>query len=98
MTFTQSLTNNPIKIIANILVIIGALNWLSIGLQNTNYVSQFAGNNDKMIFIIVGIAGIYLAYNQVMWMMGSTMEHMSTNITMKNGKLIITPIQDPNYS
>lgn len=52
-----------LKLVANILVIVGALNWLSIGAQGVNYVSQYAGANDKYIYLLVGLAGAYLLYN-----------------------------------
>jgi|688.fasta_scaffold973201_2 uncharacterized membrane protein YuzA (DUF378 family) len=55
-------TKANIKLIATILVIVGALNWLGVGLQNTNYVSKFAGENASYVFTAVGVAGIYLVY------------------------------------
>lgn len=51
-----------LKLIATILVIVGSLNWLVIGLQRTNLVSQIAGPNSNFVYIAVGAAGIYLAY------------------------------------
>lgn len=56
------LTPANLKLIATILVIAGALNWLAIGVQNTNLVAQFAGQNSNYVYIAVGAAGIYLAY------------------------------------
>lgn len=56
--FTQA----NFKLVATILVIVGALNWLGVGLQNTNYVAQAAGANAPHVFTAVGVAGIYLAY------------------------------------
>jgi uncharacterized membrane protein YuzA (DUF378 family) len=55
-------TKANLKLIATILVIVGSLNWLGVGLQNINYVSQFSGKNATYIFTAVGVAGIYLAY------------------------------------
>lgn len=60
MKLINTLKNDPINTVALILVCVGALNWLSIGLQNTDYVSRYAGENAKMVFIAVGIAGAYL--------------------------------------
>jgi uncharacterized membrane protein YuzA (DUF378 family) len=54
-----------LKLVANILVIVGALNWLSIGAQGVNYVSQYAGPNDKYVYLLVGLAGAYLLYNMI---------------------------------
>lgn len=59
--FTQA----NLKLVATILVIVGALNWLGVGLQNTNYVSQVAGANAPHVFTAVGVAGAYLAYLMV---------------------------------
>jgi uncharacterized membrane protein YuzA (DUF378 family) len=56
------LTPANFKLIATILVIAGALNWLAIGVQNTNFVAQLAGPNSNYVYIAVGAAGIYLAY------------------------------------
>lgn len=56
------LTPANLKLIATILVIAGALNWLAIGIQNTNYVAQLTGQNSNYVYIAVGAAGIYLAY------------------------------------
>lgn len=54
---------SPLIIVANLLVIIGALNWLGIGLYNKNYISmQFGNVTARSLFIAVGIAGIYLIY------------------------------------
>lgn len=54
-----------LKLVANILVIAGALNWLGVGAQGVNYVSQFAGANAQYIYVLVGVAGAYLLYNMV---------------------------------
>lgn len=56
------LTQANLKLVATILVIAGALNWLGLALQNTNYVAQLAGENSKFVYIAVGAAGVYLAY------------------------------------
>lgn len=53
----------PLDRLALVLVIIGALNWLLIGLFNTDIVaSLFGGTNtfmSKAVYTIVGIAGLY---------------------------------------
>lgn len=51
-----------LAVIALILVIIGAINWLLIGLFNFNLVSAMFGERSglsKAIYVIVGLAGIY---------------------------------------
>lgn len=56
-------TKANLKLAATILVIVGALNWLGLGLQNTNYVSQLVGGeNVKPVYLLVGAAGAYLTY------------------------------------
>lgn len=75
-TFLASLQTNPISIIAEILVYIGALNWLAIGLQNVDYVSRVAGQYTKYVFILVGIAGLYLVITKGMYYYKAQMEGM----------------------
>lgn len=75
MTPSEAFKANPIMLIANIIVIVGALNWLGVGLQNVNYVSRYLGNNAQMVFILVGLAGVYLTYTKIMWFMNPTSEN-----------------------
>jgi uncharacterized membrane protein YuzA (DUF378 family) len=70
-SLSATLNSFPVMSTAEILVIVGALNWLSIGLQNTNYVSKFVGENAKYVYILVGLAGLYLAYCKIMLFMKS---------------------------
>jgi len=54
-----------VDLIANILVIIGALNWGLVGLLNINLVTLLLGSVPALVqavYIIVGIAGLYVAY------------------------------------
>ncbi len=54
-----------LNIIAQILVIIGALNWGLVGLINLNVVEAIFGAGTPIttiIYIIVGIAGLYSIY------------------------------------
>lgn len=54
-----------VAIIALILVIIGALNWLLVALFNFNLVSAIFGERSaaaKVIYVLVGIAGLYTIY------------------------------------
>lgn len=66
-TFTQVLNEHPLDIVAKNLIIIGALVWLCVGLLNTNYVDLYAGSYAKYIYILVGLAGVYCLYKEVMW-------------------------------
>jgi uncharacterized protein len=44
------------------LVVIGALNWLMVGLFDTNVVTEILGNGtaSDVVYVIVGIAGLAL--------------------------------------
>ena len=95
MTPSEAFKSHPLMLISNLLVIVGALNWLAVGLLKAEYVTQFAGpENAKYVFITVGLAGAYLAYHKLMWFMGKTtketavaVEHM-TGCKQVNGKLV----------
>lgn len=52
------------RMVALIIVIIGGINWLLVGLFNLNLVTAIFGLGllSRLIFIIVGLAAIYLAY------------------------------------
>jgi uncharacterized membrane protein YuzA (DUF378 family) len=56
------INQTTLKLVATLLVISGALNWLSIGTHNPNLVAQLAGSNADYVYMAVGAAGIYLAY------------------------------------
>jgi uncharacterized membrane protein YuzA (DUF378 family) len=51
--------------VAKLLVIAGALNWLSIGLTNTDFVGRLSGSHSKLVFILIGCAGLYLLYKEI---------------------------------
>ena len=56
---------NPADLIALILVIIGGLNWGIIGLFNYNVVDAIFGVGStisRIIYIIVGLAALYMIY------------------------------------
>ena len=75
----KAFKQNPILIIANILVILGALNWLGVAFSNTNYVAHVTGSYTRDLLIIIGLAGVYLAYKKVMWFVNTqTVEHMTS--------------------
>lgn len=56
------LSETNLKLAATILVIVGALNWLSVGVNDYNFVNRSLGDNSKWIYMIVGAAGAYLVY------------------------------------
>ncbi len=54
---------NTFAIIAAVLVLIGALNWLIVGIFGFNFVTFITGTwvwLEKVIYILVGLAGIFL--------------------------------------
>jgi uncharacterized membrane protein YuzA (DUF378 family) len=57
------LNRTPLDRLALVLVIIGALNWLLIGLFNFDLVATLFGGNttflSKAIYTIVGLSGLY---------------------------------------
>lgn len=55
---------DTIDLIALALVIIGALNWLLVGAVNFNLVEAIFGFGviARILYIIVGVAGLYLIY------------------------------------
>uniref|UniRef100_A0A6C0H5F3 DUF378 domain-containing protein n=1 Tax=viral metagenome TaxID=1070528 RepID=A0A6C0H5F3_9ZZZZ len=58
---------NPIKLLAELLIIIGALNWLWIGLFNRDFVGELVKSNSKYVYILVGISGVYLLIHKIIW-------------------------------
>ena len=85
MTLSES---HSVLLISNLLVIIGALNWLTIGLLKTDYVTQFVGTYNQYVFIIVGLAGLYLVYNKPIWFMGKNVKTVEHMCNLNNGKLV----------
>lgn len=52
--------------VANILVIVGALNWGLVGLLNLNLVSTVLGSMaglEKIVYILVGLSGVLALVN-----------------------------------
>lgn len=52
--------------IANILVIVGAINWGLVGLLNLNLVNAVLGSIaglEKIVYILVGLSGILMLVN-----------------------------------
>lgn len=63
-------TMKVIGIIASILVIVGALNWLLIGIFSFNFVNWVTfgmGWLESLLYILVGIAGLYM----IVWLVSS---------------------------
>ena len=54
---------NVVSIIALILIIVGALNWLLVGIFDFNFVGWITGSMiwlERAIYVLVGIAGIFM--------------------------------------
>ena len=51
----------PLDILAAVLVIVGALNWGSVGLAQLNLVTAIFGQTvfASIVFAVVGLAGVY---------------------------------------
>jgi uncharacterized membrane protein YuzA (DUF378 family) len=67
MTPNQVLKEHPVCFITCILVIVGALNWLTIGVLGYNFVEDLFGIRSNIIYTVVGLAGLYLLVRKVMW-------------------------------
>ena len=67
MTPQQAFKAHPLQLIAKNLVIIGAIAWLFIGVQQKNYVAALFGSSSQYVYVLVGLAGLYLAYREIMW-------------------------------
>lgn len=56
-----------IQMIAVLLVVIGAINWGLVGLLGLNIVEAILGAGSmlaKIVYILVGVSGLLVAYNQ----------------------------------
>lgn len=73
MSVSESLQKRPLKVITQILLIIGALNWLSFGLQHKDLVLPVVGAQyASYVYILVGLAGVFAAMQFVQWVMMPT--------------------------
>ena len=67
MSPSQVWKDHPISLIACFIIIIGALNWLTIGFAGYNFVSDIFGKNSNYVYMVVGLAGLYAAGRKVKW-------------------------------
>ena len=59
-----------VKECANVLLVVGALNWGLIGLLNMNLVNSLLGawpTVETVVYVLVGVSGLWYLYN---WWMG----------------------------
>jgi hypothetical protein len=57
---------NTLKLVALILVIVGGVNWGLVGLLNLDLVAKLLGSvpiAQKIVYILVGLAALYVAYD-----------------------------------
>ncbi len=52
---------STVDLIALVLVIVGGLNWGLVGLADFNLVTTIFGTISRIVYVLVGLAAIYLA-------------------------------------
>ena len=77
--FLKTFQTDPINLTAEILILIGALNWLSIGLQKGDYIAKYAGQYTSYVFILIGLAGLYFTYKKFVYFYTIQFENL-TNV------------------
>ncbi len=68
---------NVISVIALILTIIGALNWLLLGIFDFNFVGWITGSwvwLERAIYILVGLSGLYM----IAWLIARRCDMVAT--------------------
>lgn len=55
--------SDMLSLIAQVLLIAGALNWGSIAFANTDFVQMLVGNFDVYVKMLVAAAGLYAVYD-----------------------------------
>jgi len=68
MTPSQAFKEHPFKLIASFIIIIGALNWLTIGFFGYDFVEELFGKSSKYVYGLVGLAGLYVLICKIMWL------------------------------
>jgi uncharacterized membrane protein YuzA (DUF378 family) len=69
MSPRNAFSRDPVQCIIEILIIVGALNWLTIGFFNYDFVTKLFKSFSKYIFMTVGIAGVIRLFQKLMWIM-----------------------------
>jgi uncharacterized membrane protein YuzA (DUF378 family) len=68
MTPKQAFKDHPVSMIACFIIIIGALNWLTIGFVGYNFVEDLFGKSSNYIYMVVGLAGLYALIRTIVWL------------------------------
>ncbi len=77
-------TFNVLSVIALVLTIVGALNWLCVGIFNFNFVGAITFGTlwlERALYVLVGIAGIYM----IAWLILSKAKMVSDDCSAHNG-------------
>lgn len=61
-------SKHPLMLVACFIVILGALNWLFIGLGMGNPVQMAAGSLSNYVYILVGLCGLVFLAHKLMWL------------------------------
>jgi uncharacterized membrane protein YuzA (DUF378 family) len=70
MSAQQAFQQHPLNVISHFLLIIGALNWLSFGIQHKDLVLPLVGSRyADYVYILVGIAGVFSAFHFAKWVL-----------------------------
>jgi uncharacterized membrane protein YuzA (DUF378 family) len=64
----EFLQKPEVLLIAELVVILAAINLLSVGLLNVDYISRMSGDFTKYVFILIGLCGLFLLYKKAMLM------------------------------
>lgn len=78
-------TFNVFSVIALILTIIGALNWLAIGIFDFNVVAWISFGMmwlERLLYILVGVAGVYM----IVWLCVSRCNMVENDTTTRDYK------------
>ena len=76
---------NVFSVIALILTIIGALNWLAVGIFGFNFVNFLSFGMvwlERLVYILVGIAGIFM----IVWLCVSRFNMVESDTTSRDYK------------
>ena len=75
-----------VNALALLLVIVGAVNWLLVGIAKFDLVAQLTGSTfgetnaiSSLVYILVGLSGIALLPTLARWVMGDTREQVAAS-------------------
>ena len=68
MTPKQAFKDHPVSMIVCFILIIGALNWLTIGFAGYDFVEDLFGGRSNYVYMLVGLAGLYALVRKIVWL------------------------------